>query len=220
MTDSANFIHPRHYIKLTRGRIILKKGNIYINREDGEQYELVEYLDENAQAVIRNLHTHQCKITRIYQLQNVTINEREDLSVDLSEISDEYWEKALERYEMIKPLLETEQPIKERAAELGVSVRSLYRWLNAYNSLGSIAGLIERKRGWAKGNSRLTKEQDELVTTVINDFYLHKQRPTVEQTIREVQRLANQKGIKSPCPRTITLRISSILEEEKLRKHE
>ncbi|WP_233118501.1 helix-turn-helix domain-containing protein [Aggregatibacter actinomycetemcomitans] len=218
MTNSANFIHPRHHPKLTRGRIILKKGNVYINREDGEQYELVEYLDENAQVLIRNLHTRQCKITSIYQLENVKINEREDLLVDLSEISDEYWEKALERYEMIKPLLEREQPIKERAAELGVSERSLYRWLNAYNALGSVAGLVERKRGWSKGNSRLTKEQDELVTTVINEFYLHKQRPTAEQTIREVQRVASQKGIKSPCHRTITLRISSISEEEKLRK--
>ncbi len=210
MTNSANFIHPRHHAKLTRGRIILKKGNVYINREDGEQYELVEYLDENAQVLIRNLHTRQCKITSIYQLENVKINEREDLSVDLSEISDEYWEKALERYEMIKPLLERDQPIKDRAAELGVSERSLYRWLNAYNALGSVAGLVERKRGWLKGNSRLTKEQDELVTSVINEFYLHKQRPTMEQTIREVQRVASQKGIKSPCRRTISLRIMEI----------
>lgn len=53
---------------------------------------------------------------------------------------------------------------------------------------------------------------------MINEFYLHKQRPTAEQTIREVQRVASQKGIKSPCHRTITLRISSISEEEKLRK--
>lgn len=95
MTNSANFIHPRHHAKLTRGRIILKKGNVYINREDGEQCELVEYLDENAQVLIRNLHTRQCKIASIYQLENVKINEREDLSVDLSEISDEYWEKHL-----------------------------------------------------------------------------------------------------------------------------
>lgn len=218
MTNSANFIHPRHHPKLTRERIILKKGNVYINRKDGEQYELVEYLDENAQVLIRNLHTRQCKITSIYQLENVKINEREDLSVDLSEISDEYWEKALERYEMIKPLLERDQPIKERAAELGVSERSLYRWLNAYNALGSVAGLVERKRGWSKGNSRLTKEQDELVASVINEFYLHKQRPTMEQTIREVQRVASQKGIPSPCRRTISLRLSNISEEEKLRK--
>ena len=55
----------------------------------------MEYLNENAQVLIRNLHTRQCKITSIYQLENVKINEREDLSVDLSEISDEYWEKAL-----------------------------------------------------------------------------------------------------------------------------
>lgn len=222
MTNSTSIIHEREHDRLTRGRIILKKGNVYINREDGEQYELVEYLDENAQVLIRNLHTWQCKITSIYQLENVKINEREDLSVDLSEISDEYWEKALKRYEIIKPLLNYEQhcpaSIKERAAEVGVSERSLYRWLKAYNSLGSIAGLVERKRGWLKGNSRLTKEQDELVTNVINEFYLHKQRPTMEQTIREVQRVASQKGIPSPCRRTISLRLSSISEEEKLRK--
>ena len=214
MTNSTSIIHEREHDRLTRGRIILKKGNVYINREDGEQYELVEYLDENAQVLIRNLHTWQCKITSIYQLENVKINEREDLSVDLSEISDEYWEKALKRYEIIKPLLNYEQhcpaSIKERAAEVGVSERSLYRWLKAYNSLGSIAGLVERKRGWLKGNSRLTKEQDELVTSVINEFYLHKQRPTAEQTIREVQRVASQKGIPSPCHRTISLRIMEV----------
>ena len=57
-----------------------------------------------------------------------------------------------------------------------------------------------------------------MVTTVINDFYLHKQRPTIEQTIREVQRVASQKGLDSPSRRTIRQRILRISEEERLRK--
>ena len=219
---TKGFIHPRYHGRLERGRLILQKGNVYVNREDGEQYELIEYLDEDAQVMIRNLHTRQSKIASIHQLENLKVNEREDVSVDLSAISDEYWEKALEKYEMIKPLLNYEQhcpaSVKERAKEVGVSDRSLYRWIQAYNSLGSIAGLVSRKRGWAEGNSRLSKEQDELVTAVINEFYLHKQRPTIEQTIREVQRVASQKGLDSPSRRTIRQRILRISEEERLRK--
>ena len=219
---TKGFIHPRHHSRLERGRLILQKGNIYVNREDGEQYELVEYLDEDAQVMIRNLHTRQSKIASIHQLENLKVNEREDISVDLSAISDEYWERALEKYEMIKPLLNYEQhcpaSVKERAKEVGVSERSLYRWIQAYNSLGSITGLVNRKRGWAEGNSRLSKEQDELVTAVINEFYLHKQRPTIEQAIREVQRVASQKGLDSPSRRTIRQRILRISEEERLRK--
>lgn len=224
MTSSVEkgFVHTRHHGKLERGRLILQKGNVYVNREDGEQYELIEYLDEDAQVMIRNLHTRQNKIASIHQLENLKINEREDVAVDLSAISDEYWEKALEKYEMIKSLLNYEQhcpaSVKERAKEVGVSDRSLYRWIQAYNSLGSIAGLVDRKRGWAKGNSRLSKEQDELVTVIINEFYLHKQRPTIEQAIREVQRVASQKGIESPSRRTIRQRILRISEEERLRK--
>lgn len=219
---TKGFIHTRYHGRLERGRLILQKGNVYVNREDGEQYELIEYLDEDAQVMIRNLHTRQSKIVSIHQLENLKVNEREDVSVDLSAISDEYWEKALEKYEMIKPLLNYEQhcpaSVKERAKEVGVSDRSLYRWIQAYNSLGSIAGLVSRKRGWAEGNSRLSKEQDELVTAVINEFYLHKQRPTIEQTIREVQRVASQKGLDSPSRRTIRQRILRISEEERLRK--
>lgn len=157
MTNSTSkgFIHSRYHSRLGRGRIILQKGNVYVHREDGEQYELLEYLDEDAQVMIRNIHTRQSKIASIHQLENLKVNEREDISIDLSAISDEYWEKALEKYEMIKPLLNYEQhspaSVKARAEEVGVSDRSLYRWINAYNSLGSIAALVSRKRGWPEG---------------------------------------------------------------------
>ena len=45
---TKGFIHPRYHARLERGRLILQKGNVYVNREDGEQYELIEYLDEDA----------------------------------------------------------------------------------------------------------------------------------------------------------------------------
>ncbi|WP_439239243.1 Mu transposase C-terminal domain-containing protein [Lonepinella sp. BR2919] len=221
---SSGFVFERERSEkgLQRGRIILQKGNIYLNREDGEQYELIEYLDEDTQVMIRHLYTRKTKIANVYQLENVKINEREDVAVDLSAISDEYWEKALEKYEMIKPLLNAEQynpsAVKARAKEVGVSERSLYRYIQAYYSLGSIAGLIDRKRGWSKDRSRLTQEQENLVAKVISDFYLHKQRPTIEQTIREVQRIAHIQGIESPSRRTIRQRILRISEEERLRK--
>lgn len=219
---------------LHRGRIILKKGNIYIYREDGEHYELIDYLDEDSQVLIRNLRTLTVKTASIFKLDNLTIQENDNVNVDLSDISDEYWKRANKKYEIIKPFLGglpheddcrdegyssySANDVKRRAAEYGVSERTIYRWLSAYQSLGSIAGLVDRKRGWSGGNSRLIKEQDNLVLEVINNFYLHKQRPTIEQTIREVQRIASIKNIKCPSKSTIRKRILSISEGERLRK--
>ncbi|MBD1577290.1 DDE-type integrase/transposase/recombinase [Vibrio sp. S11_S32] len=215
-------IEQREHGRLQRGRIVLQKGNIYLHREDGQQYELVEYLDEHSQVMIRNLHTRKSKVASIYQLENMKINEREDISVDLSAISNEYWEKALKKYEALKPLLNAEQynptAVKQRANTVGVSSRTLYRWLQAYNSIGSIVGLIDQKRGWQTGSSRLDEKQEKLMSQVFNNFYLHKQRPTIEQTIRETQRIANIEGISCPSRRTIRNRILQISEHERLSK--
>ncbi|MDC4235839.1 Mu transposase C-terminal domain-containing protein [Pasteurella multocida] len=222
MMSNSGFTEKRYHHRLDRGRIILQKGNIYLNREDGEQYELVDYMDEPSQLLVRNLNTRTTKVVSIHQLENFKMNERTDLSVDLTAISNEYWEKAQQKYEAIKPLLGMDQhrpyAVKARAEDVGVNPRTLYRWLQAYNSIGSIAGLVDQKRGWQQGNSRLTPEQDKLIVQVINEFYLHKQRPTTEQTIREIRRRCKIEKVESPSKETIRMRILHISEEERLRK--
>lgn len=222
LMNSIGYNNERNDIRLERGRIVLQKGNIYINREDGEQYILLDYVDDNAQVMMRNVNTQLTKILSIHSLENIRINERKDLSVDLSAIGSEYWEKAQEKYEAIKPLLGVtrHQPysVEKRAEEVGVSARTLHRWIQAYFSYGSIAGLVDQKRGWQTGESRLDKVQESVIAEVINEFYLHKQRPSIEQTIREVHRVCSNRDIEKPSRRTIRQRILKISEQERLKK--
>ena len=206
----------REHTRLQRDPIVLKKARIYLNREDGERYELLEYLDEHSQVMIRNLKTQQSKIASIYQLENLHVNKGEDTPISLSAIGDQYWEKSSIKYEAIKPLLNAEQynptSVKQRAKVVNVNERTLYRWLHSYNSVGSISGLIDKKRGWKIGRARLNQEQDTLMSQIINEFYLNEQRPTIEQTIREVQRIASIKGVSSPSRQTIRKRILQLSE--------
>lgn len=91
--NNSGFTEKRYHHRLDRGRIILQKGNVYLNKEDGEQYELVGYMDEPSQLLVRNLNTRTTKVVSIHQLENFKMNERTDLSVDLTAISNEYWER-------------------------------------------------------------------------------------------------------------------------------
>lgn len=207
--------------RMQRGRLTLSKGNIYTNTANNRQCELIEYIDEGMQVLIRYLDSLLTEIISIKQLENVTDIYDKHINIDLTDISDEYWEKAQSKYEAIRPLLQEQfnsKMIEERANSIGVTKRTIYRWLQAYNSLGSIAGLVDKKRGWQEGGSRLTKEQDNLIQEVIEQFYLHKQRPTIEQTIREVFRRSIDQQIDKPSKGAVRLRVSQISEREKLRK--
>lgn len=208
--------------KIKRGRLFLQKGNIYKRTSDGKHYELVEYLNETTQVVVRNIENSTTCIVNIDELENLTDENNEHINLDLSAIGDELWQKAQAKFEAIKPLLGTNrynaQLIKARATQINVTERTLYRWLKAYNSVSSIAGLVDRKRGWQDGHSRLLPEQDKIIERVIREFYLTKQRTSMEQTYREVFRICSLENIEKPSKKAIRQRILQISQKEMLTK--
>lgn len=209
------------YHKPVRGRVFLQKGNIYRHHSTGQQYELVDYLDESCEVIVRSLQDFKTTIMPIDSLENLTDDNNQHIHVDLSAIGDEAWQRAQTKFEAIRPILTTfhhGQVVKERAAEIGVSERTLYRWIKDYNSLHSIAGLVDRKRGWQKNQSRLSAAQDNLIAQVINEFYLGKQRMSLEHTYREVFRRCALEGIKQPSKKAIRHRILQLSQREVLAK--
>lgn len=206
--------------RLNRERITLRKGNIYLNSKNNRQCELIEYVDDNSHVMVRYVDNLTTEMLSIFQLEVSENLNNEHNNVDLSAISDTNWDKANVKYEAIKPLLGTNyyntSLVRKRATETGVSERSLYRWLKAYNDVGSIIGLVNQKRGWSDGKSRLKPEQDKIIHQVINDFYLTKQRHSLEQTFREVFRQCYKENIEKPSKKAIRDRIMSISERERL----
>lgn len=214
--------------KYSRNHIQMVLGGIYRNKTDDDEYQLIEYLDDLNQAVFKNLQTLRNQVLSIHDFDNVTDGTNTSVVIDLNDIGDNEWQEAQKKYLAITPLImeddwygkdnyRGEQGYERRAKEVGVSSRTLRRWVDAYQSTGSIGSLIDQKRGWRKGAKRLNDETENLINEVINDFYLTVQRPNVQATIREIHRRCYLEDIEKPSKNTIRNRIKEIKEKDLLR---
>lgn len=140
---------------------------------------------------------------------------------DLADIADDDWHIAEKRYAAIKPLLNVlylgRHEVERRSKEVGVNTATLYRWIQKFKALGVVSALIPRKRGWKEGKSRIPAFADEVIESVIKDFYLTPQRPTATKTVTEVHRRCQQRGIEAPHPTTVRARIARVTEKTRLR---
>lgn len=214
--------------KYSRNHIQMVLGGIYRNKTDDDEYQLIEYLDDLNQAVFKNLQTLRNQVLSIHDFDNVIDGANTSVVIDLNDIGDDEWQEAQKKYLAITPLImeddwygednyRGEQGYERRAKEVGVSSRTLRRWVDAYQSTGSIGSLIDQKRGWRKGAKRLNDETENLINEVINDFYLTVQRPNVQATIREIHRRCYLEDIEKPSKNTIRNRIKEIKEKDLLR---
>lgn len=213
-----------HFNTIERDYVQMTLGGIYINKKDGQEYQLIEYLDDINQAVFKNLITLNNQVLSVHDFNNATSKGNVSLQVDLDEISDEDWKKAQKKYLAIKPLIGGgydnyigEQGYERRAKEIGVSSRTLKRWVKSYQSTSSIGSLLDKKRGWRNGKTRISSQMNKLIDDVINDYYLTIQRPTIQSTIREVYKRCYKLGYEKPSENTIRRRIKSISEEKMLK---
>ncbi|MUS92229.1 transposase, partial [Acinetobacter baumannii] len=87
-----------------------------------------------------------------------TLTER--LNKGDQDISNEAWQIALQRYEIIKPLIEysTTELVENRANEYDVNRSTLWKWLKDYRENNSLMALIPKKRGWTTEKSRLSPQ--------------------------------------------------------------
>lgn len=139
-----------------------------------------------------------------------------------SSLGDKNWNIALKKFDAIRPFIDVHTPgtkaVEEAAAKANVDTATIYRWLKKYRLYRDIACLCPKPRGWQKGNSRLDENQDIAIKTVIDDFYLKPQRPSIKLTIEQVEKFCFKQGIKCPGAAAIRARIAQVSEQRRLRK--
>lgn len=141
---------------------------------------------------------------------------------DLLDYSDEEWQEGQRRFQAIKGLLEN--PLRTRrdaeaiAKANGVHVGTLYRWLSDYTDAGHVSALVPTKRGRKTGTVMLDPARETIVQSVIEDFFLHKQRRTPQATIEEVERRCRLAKLPAPHPNTVRNRINRIPDRIQLRR--
>lgn len=133
----------------------------------------------------------------------------------LVDLDDKEYKKALERYHIIKPLLDIEkrstQDIQAVADKHSKGVATIYRWLEKYETYGTVSSLATAyKNCGGKLKGRLDKSVEVIIESVFEDFYLDEQQypiSVIYQKIVEKCRYANQTP---PTDNTIRTRLKKI----------
>lgn len=146
----------------------------------------------------------------------------ESSDTEIALIEDKDWQEAQRRFSIIRPLLSyprrTREMVTESARTAGVHTATLYRWMETYERTGRVSSLLPPKRDGGRGRSRLGGEVEEIIRTTIQDFYLHKQQRSMQQTCCEVEKRCRNAGLKPPHPNTTRNRISAIADRDKLER--
>ncbi|WP_034411805.1 Mu transposase C-terminal domain-containing protein [Derxia gummosa] len=147
---------------------------------------------------------------------------QEHVPRDLSLYSADEWREAQRRFDAIKGLLNdpfrTREEAKALAEQAGVHVATLYRWLHEYLRVGNVSALVPARRGRKTGTRLLSVEVEAIVDSVIEAFYLDKQRHTPHDTIEEIQARCRLAKLEAPHPNTIRNRIRQIPEIVRLKR--
>lgn len=214
--------NPDEQARLHRERINLEINELI--QSEGNIYRITEFLDFQT-LIAKSVETGRSSVLRLDQIYPLSSLHHEQIpekvQIDIEEIADEDWKLANTRYDIIQPLLEKEtigrNDVQTRSQEIGVSVATLYRWLNRYRSSNTLSSLIPMSRGWKKDRTRLATETETLIDEVIQSFYLTHQRPTQQKAVLEVLRLCQLKKIPPPGASAIRQRILRISEKNRLK---
>lgn len=140
----------------------------------------------------------------------------------VTEASPEAWGIAKFREGLIRPLWErpkcTKAMLCEAAEQLGVSERKAYYFLEAYRQCPMTAALLPKRRGAKAAISRLPVDVEDLITEVIEDLYLKRQRRPISKIVEEAELRCRRCGLKPPSRKAIQRRIEAIPLYERLRK--
>lgn len=184
----------------------------------GDRYIIKKVLDINS-VLISSVENNTLIRALINQLHpDISDIEENTDNKDLSDFSEKEWTNAKKKFEIIKPIIEKGlygNDVVEIAKQNQIHISSLYRWIKRYNDSGAkLSSLVNERHQGGRGKSRLSKEVEELISVVIDEKYLNKQRISIIKAYREIQEVCYNQRIKPPHFNTFKNRIISIREED------
>jgi len=116
-----------------------------------------------------------------------------DAHLELARAStDVTWQRATTREQALAALFEGSGPWGQRASDIaktiGITRRTLYRWLARYRDVAATSSLVPLTRGVQPGARRLDATRETLVNKIIEQEYLSRSRPSAEEIVRKVER--------------------------------
>jgi len=100
--------------------------------------------------------------------------------------------------------------IARLAEELDLSRASVFRLIKLFREGGTVASLMERKRGRPVGHRTLDPAREVIIQAAIKKHYLKRTRPSISQLVRDVHADCLSAGLKPPHRRTIVARLEDV----------
>lgn len=100
--------------------------------------------------------------------------------------------------------------VTRASARLGVSRRTVFRWLASYRDAPQTSSLLARPRGTPTGARRIDGRLEALIADVIRDVYLTKVRAKKEEVVRQVGLRCATGRLTPPSRKTILARIRAL----------
>jgi putative transposase len=138
-------------------------------------------------------------------------------------IPDALWPELRRRAEVIGPIAALETVSRSAAAEaarqLNVSQRTVYNFVKRWRSTsGSLTALASVTARGGRGQTRLPKEVDQLIASIIGQSYLSKQRISLSGLMGLIRAECRKAGLRAPSLNTVRARIERLHPEDVLRR--
>lgn len=197
-------------------------NKISLNAGSKVYYENIEY-EVSRQISTKEILAKECefpyefKVLKISALKSEKIEKSKEIDISLYDKKE--WNEATRKYEIIKPLLtgkrNKKSEVEEVSQEHDISVATIYRWLQDYKKTGTVSSLVPefKKRGGPKKN-RLDKEDETIIKSVLDEYYLNAQKYSIPYIYRIIQEKFHNANLKAPHINTIRKRIENISSKE------
>ncbi|TVO31348.1 Mu transposase C-terminal domain-containing protein [Vibrio algivorus] len=173
-----------------------------------------------SEAIVRVVQTGQTDIVRVKDLM-IRYSTNSAYQSKHLVAGDKEWDLALERFEIIKPLLDlpsrTENDVFKVSQEHGKGITTIYRWLKRFEDTGLVSSLLRQARV-DKGETKLSKEVDELIQTQIQQIFLKKERPSVLKLYRLIKHECIKSDLPVPHKNTVYARVRLIEDKELVKR--
>lgn len=138
--------------------------------------------------------------------------------------SDADWAEAHRREQVIRPLAHSvkvpQADVARGTAELGIGRSRFYDLLKLYRNAPCAASLLPGRRGREPGTRHLAAEAEQLISRGIEEFYLTREKPSIQAFRRWLRHEARKAGVATPSTKAITARINGLPRQTTMSRRE
>lgn len=140
-----------------------------------------------------------------------------DTGTALTRADSTAWSIACKREPVIRALaampILTRTAIAETSDELNLGRSRIFALVARYRDDPVTSSLLDRSRGFPKGQRRIAAELDQVIAAEIEQFHLTRPKPRLSQLVRRIKFTCAERNLVPPARKTIAARVATIDRE-------